>query len=73
MKLKQIFEEIDSKRDSIIDFSEYSSALERNPNLLNWFSLLNNETAQPQPKPAKPKQDVKADSKTSDKALHDKA
>ena len=42
-KLKAIFAEIDKGCDGIIDFKEYSSALERNPNLLDWFSLLNNE------------------------------
>jgi len=42
-KLRAIFAEIDKGCDGIIDFNEYSSALERNPNLLDWFSLLNNE------------------------------
>lgn len=42
-KLKAIFAEIDAGKDGIIDFDEYSSALERNPNLLDWFSLLNND------------------------------
>ena len=41
-KLTAIFSEIDSSGDGIIDFNEYSSALERNPNLLDWFTLLNN-------------------------------
>jgi len=42
-KLKAIFAEIDKGCDGIIDFEEYSSALDRKPNLLDWFSLLNNE------------------------------
>jgi Ca2+-binding EF-hand superfamily protein len=41
-KLTSIFREIDTSGDGIIDFNEYSSALERNPNLLDWFTLLNN-------------------------------
>lgn len=36
-RLRAIFSEIDSSGDGIIDFNEYSSALERNPNLIDWF------------------------------------
>lgn len=42
-KLKAIFAEIDKGGDGVIDFEEYSKALELNPDLLDWFSLLNNE------------------------------
>ena len=39
--LREIFAQIDKNGDGIIDFKEYSAALEVNPDLLDWFKLLN--------------------------------
>lgn len=39
--LQNIFNEIDTKRCGKITFDEYRAALEKNPDLLDWFKILN--------------------------------
>jgi len=39
--LQKIFNKIDRKRQGIIYCRQYSAALDEDPNILDWFSLLN--------------------------------
>lgn len=39
--LHRIFREIDVDDDKVIRYSEYRRAIRKNPNLVDWFSLLN--------------------------------
>lgn len=39
--LQRIFNKIDRKREGIIHCRQYSAALDEDPNILDWFSLLN--------------------------------
>ena len=39
--LQTIFDEIDYNGDDQVDFREYSEALKCNPELINWYALLN--------------------------------
>lgn len=80
-KLKAIFAEIDTGKDGVIDFDEYSKALDLNPELLDWFSLLNNDTVHdkdsPQPKKspeaAKPKNKKKEKPRQTEVVMEERA
>ena len=39
--LQRIFNKIDRKREGIIYCRQYSAALDEDPGILDWFSLLN--------------------------------
>ena len=47
--LRQIFDEIDTDRTGQISFKEYSAALQKNPDLLDWFKILNHKKLAPTP------------------------
>ncbi len=39
--VREIFDRIDKNHDGIVDIDEYKRAMKENPNLFEWFDLLN--------------------------------